>query len=132
MIYFLAYILLGISTTVYALCLLDKGDRAVPAAVMGLVWPIVWVMAMSNAIRGLTTCKCAWCGRMVASQYHLEEWRLHYLNECDKHPLAVKARRLENYMDELDAKNTANRVALEAAIKKISELETALWEEMNR
>lgn len=123
MIYFAAYIFLGISTAVYALCVLEKGERAVPPAVMGLVWPLVWIMAISNSIRGLTMAKCAWCGKTVANQYHLEKWRLHYLDECDKHPLAVKARRLENYLDETDAKNTANRVLLEAARVKISELE---------
>lgn len=109
MIYFLAYILLGISTAVYALFLLDKDDRAIQhAAVMGLVWPVVWVMAMSNAIRGLTTCKCAWCGRQVATQYNLEAWRLHYLNECDKHPLAIRERRIQTYLDETDAKYTTD------------------------
>lgn len=114
MIYFLAYVLLGISTTVYALFLLrGEQQRAVHAAVMGLVWPVVWVMAMSNSIRGLNTCKCAWCGSQVGTQYNLEAWRLHYLDECDKHPLAVKARRLENYLDELDAKYTDYRTRLE-------------------
>lgn len=110
MIYILAYIVLGLFTFIWAWFGIGKGDRGAPAVVMALIWPIVWIVAISNAVRGRIVSKCAWCGKSVGTQYEKDKWRAHYLDECKSHPLAMKAQRLQNYLDETDAKCTHYRV----------------------
>lgn len=108
MIYILAYILLGISTGVI-MRFNGKADIAVSIACV-FVWPLYWFAFVFAHFVGWMPAKCAWCGKSVAGHAHMDKWRAHYLDECDKHPLAIKCKRLENYMDELDAKCTHYRV----------------------
>lgn len=113
MIYICAYIILGISTGI-----IMQANWPVRVACV-FTWPLYWFAFLFAHVVGWMPAKCAWCGESVAGHADKDKWRAHYLDECQAHPLAVKCKRLENYMDELDAKCTHYRVkcdVLEAQI----------------
>lgn len=104
MIYIVAYVMIGLFTSIWSLFAL-KGEETPTVVTFGLVWPVVWAYALIQAIRGrFPPANCAWCGKTVAPMNgKLDAWREHYLDDCDKHPLAV---RVKHYQDiiELDRK----------------------------
>jgi hypothetical protein len=112
MIYIAAYIVLGISTGVL---MRVNGEAKIGVSIAGaFVWPLYWFAFVYAHFAGLMPAKCAWCGKLsVGPMRNMEAWRKHYLTECDKHPLYVQNQRLQNYLDETDAKCTHYRVKCE-------------------
>ncbi len=113
MIYILAYIVLGISTGVI---IRVNGDANIWVSIACVfTWPLYWFAFVFAHFVGWMPAKCAWCGKSIAGHAHKDKWAAHYLDDCDKHPLAIKLNRIQNYLDETDARNTANRVRAERA-----------------
>lgn len=90
----------------------------------GLLWPVWWVSLVIYQIQGMAPAKCAWCGKTVAPLNRkpetMEKWRAHYLDECQEHPLAAKARHLKEVLDEDTAliQNLKDELEPYRAIKK--------------
>lgn len=123
MIYILAYIILGIST---AVSIRYNGANGVPVIAACFVWPLYWFAFLFAHVVGWMPAKCAWCGESVAGHANMGKWRAHYLDVCTRHPLALRVKELYGLIDELDAKNTANRVRAEKAEALASANELAL------
>lgn len=135
MIYIAAYIVLGISTGIWAWWSGKNGEEIGrgPTLVIGLVWPVVWATIIINAIRGRLIAKCAWCGKSVSTGQDIGAWRSHYLDECGRHPLALRLKQYEVLLDELDAKHTAQRVRaekLESELKPYREMTETIQKRM--
>jgi hypothetical protein len=145
--YILAYMVLGMSTAILVFGReMSKRDRIITFLVWFGIWPIIWLQIAVIYLRGKNVEKCAWCGKSVAPYMNLksainsepnqklaEIWREHYLNDCDKHPLAIKCKRLEKYLDETDARFTALRVnqeRLAAEAARVSEANDRLEAEV--
>lgn len=111
----LIYLVLGIGTSI------TTSDVSLSAHIgIALAWPLYWFAFVWAHLFGWMPAKCAWCGKSVAGHAQKDNWRAHYLDECNMHPLAFRVKELYALIDELDAKHTAQRVRaekLEAEIK---------------
>lgn len=129
MIYIIAYIVIGIGT---ALVLRDVSTAARIGTLVA--WPLYWFSFAYGHFVGWVPAKCAWCGKSVAGHAKINAWRAHYLNECEAHPLKERCDKLQMWLEETDAKNTANRVRAEKAESRVAYLEKELaqWNEIQK
>ncbi len=122
MIYLLAYLLIAVCASIWT-WVSWKGEkhRLTVILALGLMWPLVWSLLIIQSIRGrYPPANCAWCGRTVAPlNGSLDVWEKHYLTECEKHPLAIKAKRLENWLEEMDTSKTSLRLTTERLLAAI-------------
>lgn len=130
MIYFLlVYLLCGLGTALFALLGapegISKNDTKKAAIVWFLIWPVMWVQITYYTIQGHMDQRCAWCDKKVAPAHkkHLDEWRHHYLYECEKHPLTATAKvdretaaRLRRAIDQLNNELSSSIAALRCAL----------------
>ena len=127
MIYILAYIILGISTGI-----IMQANWPVRVACV-FTWPLYWFAFVFAHAFGWMPAKCAWCGQSVAGHANMDKWRAHYLDECTRHPLALRIKELYALIDELDAKHTTQRVKaerLEAELKPYREMTAQIQKNM--
>lgn len=131
MIYILAYIVLGISTGV--IIRVNGGVSVYTSIACVFTWPLYWFAFVFAHFVGWMPAKCAWCGQSVSGYANKDKWRAHYLDECGRHPLALRVKELYALIDELDAKHTAQRVKaekLEAELKPWREIKAEMQKRM--
>lgn len=123
------YVLIGVGTGIFAAF---NGEENRRARVIGwpLIWPLVWFMVIYVYLSGQNPSKCAWCGKVVGSWHEKDRdlWRKHYLDECEEHPLTLKTKRLERYLDETDRRYTDLRVTI-AELNKL--FESVTWKQID-
>jgi hypothetical protein len=113
-LYIFIYVLVGLGTA------LVIKDISLMARVGTLVaWPLYWFSFAFAHFIGIVPGKCAWCGKTIAGHRYKDKWRAHYLDECEEHPLAAKARHLKSILDE----DTVLIEKLKAELKPYKEIQ---------
>ena len=91
MTYFIAYLLLGISMTIFVYLTVKESKLELwLVLVCWLIWPMVIAAMLQRYLVMLkvhhTTRRCAYCDAV----FKTDEIRKHVLNECDMNPLRMK------------------------------------------